>query len=155
MTKEVVIFIREKREPIKVPMPISAMPRTIGGRPPSIHPKPCSTADPIMAPNSQLAGNFAIRSTNETATEAPIRPMSPSGEATVIVSAGAEEDVSPAATRMTGSAAVRMITRSVCTTAIAGMSAPFSMASTAICDSAPGLAARKAEVRSQPCRRCR
>ena len=108
-----------------------------------------------MAPNSQLAGKFIILSTSETATDAPIRPTSPSGEATVIVSAGAEDDVNPVATRMSGKAAVRMITRSVCTTAIAGMSAPFSMASRAICDSAPGLAARNAEVRSQPCRRWR
>ena len=149
------VFIREKREPISVPMPISAMPRTIGGRPPSIRPVPCSTLDPIMAPNSQLAGNFAIRSSSETATEAPIRPTSPSGEAMVVVSVGAEADVSPVATRMSGRAAVRMITRNVCTTAIAGMSAPFSIASRAICDSAPGLAARKAEVRSQPCSRWR
>ena len=48
-----------------------------------------------------------------------------------------------------------MITRMVCTTAIAGTSAPFSAASIVICDSAPGLAASSAEVGSQPCMRCR
>ena len=52
-------------------------------------------------------------------------------------------------------AAVRMITRMVCTTAIAGTSAPFSAARIVICDSAPGLPARNAEVRSQPWTRCR
>ena len=108
-----------------------------------------------MAPNSQLAGNLIHRITSETATEAATSAASSSGEATVVASAGAEADVNPVSTRISGRAAVRMITRSVCTTAIAGMSAPFSTASSAICDSAPGQAARKAEVRSQPWTRWR
>jgi len=54
-----------------------------------------------------------------------------------------------------GSAAVRMITRMVCTTAIPDTSAPRSIASMVICDSAPGLPARNAEVRSQLWTRCR
>ncbi|MGY4414279.1 hypothetical protein ACVWW4_006015 [Bradyrhizobium sp. LB7.1] len=43
-----------------------------------------------------------------------------------------------------------MMTRMVCTTAMPGKSAPRSTAKIVICDSAPGLPARKAEVRSQP-----
>jgi hypothetical protein len=131
-------------------MPISAMLRTSGGRPPSISPVPCNTLDPIMAPNIQLAGNFAIRSNNAVDTEAPIRPISPSGEATLMVRVGAEEEVIPVSVSSKGRAAVRTMTRMVCTTAIADTSAPFSMARIVICDSAPGLAARNAEVRSQP-----
>ena len=61
----------------------------------------------------------------------------------------------PVSASSKGRAAVRMITRMVCTTAIAATSAPFSAASMVICDNAPGLAARSAEVGSQPCTRCR
>jgi hypothetical protein len=42
------------------------------------------------------------------------------------------------------------MTRTVCTTAIPDTSAPFSTASMMICDNAPGIPARNAEVRSQP-----
>ena len=61
----------------------------------------------------------------------------------------------PVSASSSGSAAVRMITRMVCTTAIAATSAPFSAASMVICDSAPGLPASSAEVWSQPWKRCR
>src|SRR4029077_826005 len=102
------------------------------------------TLDPIMAPNIQLAGNFAILSSSAVDTDAPIKPASPSGEATLMGNVGAEEDVIPVSASTSGSAAVRAITRSVCTTAIPETSASFSMARMVICDSAPGLAARNA-----------
>jgi C4-dicarboxylate transporter len=69
--------------------------------------------------------------------------------------AGDDGEAIPVSASSSGSAAVRMITRMVCTTAIAGTSAPFSIASMVICDSAPGLPARNAEVWSQPWTRCR
>ena len=62
-------------------MPTSAMPRTQGGRPPSTSPVPCSTLDPIIAPNIQLAGNFISRSNSATASDAAISAASSSGEA--------------------------------------------------------------------------
>ena len=71
------------------------------------------------------------------------------------ITVGAAVDAIPVSASTSGSAAVKMITRMVCTTAIAGTSAPFSAARIVICDSAPGLPARNAEVRSQPCTRCR
>jgi hypothetical protein len=69
--------------------------------------------------------------------------------------AGAEAEAMPVAATTSGSAAVRMITRMVCTTAMPATSAPRSAASRVICDSAPGLPASSAEVGSQPCTRCR
>ena len=71
------------------------------------------------------------------------------------MAAGGDDGAIPVSASNSGSAAVRMITRMVCTTAIAETSAPRSIASMVICDSAPGLPARKAEVRSQPWTRCR
>ncbi len=148
-------FMRANRAPISAPIPTSATPRTDGGRPPSTIPAPCSTLEPIMAPNIQLAGNFVIRSSSAAATEAAISPVSSSGEAIATAAVGGDDGASPVSASSIGRAAVRMITRMVCTTAIAGTSAPFSMASMVICDSAPGLPARNAEVRSQPWTRCR
>ena len=81
----VLAFIRAKRAPISAPMPTSAMPRTQGGRPPSTSPAPCSTLEPIIAPNIQLAGNLISRSSSATATEAAISSASSSGEAIGIV----------------------------------------------------------------------
>jgi C4-dicarboxylate transporter len=69
--------------------------------------------------------------------------------------AGGDDAAIPVSASTSGSAAVRMITRMVCTTAIADTSAPFSIASMVICDSAPGLPAKKAEVWSQPWMRCK
>ena len=77
----VLACIRAKRAPISAPMPTSATPRTQGGRPPSIRPAPCSTLEPIIAPNIQLAGNLISRSSSATATEAAISSASSSGEA--------------------------------------------------------------------------
>ncbi len=151
----VLAFIRANRAPISAPMPTSATPRTQGGRPPSISPVPCSTLEPIIAPNIQLAGNLISRSSSATATDAAISSASSSGEAIVTATAGGDDGAIPVSASSSGSAAVRMITRMVCTTAIAGTSAPFSAASMVICDSAPGLPARNAEVRSQPWTRCR
>ena len=136
-------------------MPTSATPRTQGGRPPSITPVPCSTLDAIIAPNIQLAGNFISRSNSATATEAAIRIASSSGEAIAAAIAGGGDGAMPVSASTSGSAAVKMITRMVCTTAIAGTSAPFSAARIVICDSAPGLPASNAEVWSQPWKRCR
>ncbi len=64
------LLIRANRVPITAPMPTSATPRIHGGRPPSIRPVPCSTAEAIIAPNIQLAGNFASRSSSATAMAA-------------------------------------------------------------------------------------
>ena len=144
-----------KRLPINEPIPTSATPRTQAGKPPSTHPVPCSTLEAIIAPNIQLAGNLTSRSNNATASEAAARASSPSGVAGTAGSAGEEADATPVIAKISGSAAVRMITRMVCTTAIAGKSAPRSTARMVICDSAPGLPARNAEVRSQPCTRCK
>ena len=108
-----------------------------------------------MAPNIQLAGNFISRSSSDTATEAATNSVSSSGEAIAVVKVSGDAGAMPVSASSSGSAAVRMITRMVCTTAIAGTFAPFSSASTMICDSAPGLPARRAEVRSQPWTRCR
>src|SRR5205823_14772947 len=105
-----------------------------------------STLEPIIAPNIQLAGNFISRSSNATATDAAISPVSSSGEAMAAASAGGTDGAIPVSASSSGNAAVRMITRMVCTTAIADTSAPFSMASIVICDSAPGLPARNADV---------
>ncbi len=148
-------FIRAKREPIRAPMPTSATLRTQGGRPPSIRPVPCSTLEAIIAPNIQLAGNFASRNSRATAMEAAISAASSSGEAIAETTVGGAVGATPVSASSSGSAAVRMITRMVCTTAIAATSAPFSAARMVICDSAPGLPAKNAEVWSQPCTRCR
>ena len=147
--------MRANRAPISAPIPTSATPRTQGGRPPSINPVPCSTLEPIIAPNIQLAGNFISRSSNAAATDAAISSVSSSGEAIAPAAAGGDEGAIPVSASTSGSAAVRMITRMVCTTAMAETSAPFSIASIVICDSAPGLPARNAEVWSQPWMRCR
>ncbi len=146
----VLIRIRAKREPISAPMPTSATPRTQFGRPPSTIPAPCSRLEASIAPNIQLAGNLIQRSNSATAIEAAIRATSSSGEAIVEVSCAGAAGARPVSARISGSAAVRMMTRMVCTTAIAGTSAPFSAARMVICDSAPGLPARNAEVWSQP-----
>ena len=45
------------------------------------HPAPCSTLEPIIAPNIQLAGNLISRSSSATATEAATSSASSSGEA--------------------------------------------------------------------------
>jgi hypothetical protein len=131
-------------------MPISATPRTQFGRPPSTQPAPCSTLEAIIAPNIQLAGNLISRRTSAAASEAATSSTRSSGEAMAVVRDGAAEDDTPASASTIGSAAVRMMTRMVCTTAMPGRSAPRSTAKIVICDSAPGLPARKAEVRSQP-----
>ena len=151
----VLAFMRANRAPISAPMPTSAMPRSQGGRPPSTRPAPCSRLDPIIAPNIQLAGNLTSRSSSATATEAATSSASSSGEAIAAADAGGDEGAIPVSASSSGNAAVRMITRMVCTTAIAGTSAPFSAARMVICDSAPGLPARNAEVRSQPWKCCR
>ncbi len=116
---------------------------------------PCITLEAIIAPNIQLAGNFISRSNSDTATAAAINSASSSGEAVTAATVGGDDGAIPVSASISGSAAVRMITRMVCTTAIAGTSAPRSAARMVICDSAPGLAARNAEVRSQPWTRCR
>jgi hypothetical protein len=148
-------FIRAKRLPINAPMPMSATPRIQFGRPPSTSPAPCNTLEAIMAPNIQLAGNLMSRNTSASASDAAPRANRPRGEAGSVRSAGEEEMAVPVRANSIGRAAVRMITRMVCTTAIAGRSAPRSTARMVICDSAPGLPARKAEVRSQPWTRCK
>ena len=148
-------FIRAKRAPISAPMPTSETLRTQGGTPPSTSPVPCSTLEAIMAPNIQLAGNFINRSISATATEADDQRDEIERRGDRRVGAGGDDGASPVSASSIGSAAVRMITRMVCTTAIAGTSAPFSAASIVICDSAPGLPARNAEVWSQPWTRCR
>ena len=61
----------------------------------------------------------------------------------------------PVAASSIGTAAVRMITRMICTTAMPATSALRSLASMITCDSAPGLPANSAEVRSQPWIVCR
>ena len=47
--------------------------------PPSTSPVPCSTLEAIIAPNIQLAGNFIIRSSSDTASEAATSATSSSG----------------------------------------------------------------------------
>ena len=101
-------------------MPTSATPRIQGGRPPSIAPVPCSTADAIIAPNIQLAGNLATRSSSAIAMAAAASTPSSSGEAIRLATSIGAVDAIPASASSSGSAAVRMITRMVCTTAIAG-----------------------------------
>ena len=61
--------------------------------------------------------------------DAAISAASPSGEATSLSSAGGEAAAIPVIASNSGSAAVRMMTRMVCTTAIPATSAPFSAAS--------------------------
>ena len=75
----VLAFMRANRAPISAPMPTSATPRTHGGRPPSTSPAPCSTLDPSIAPNIQLAGNLTSRSSSAAATEAATSSISSSG----------------------------------------------------------------------------
>ena len=87
----VLAFMRANREPISAPMPTSATPRTHGGRPPSTSPGPCSTLDPIIAPNIQLAGNLISRSSSAAATEAAISSSSSSGEAIATATAGGDD----------------------------------------------------------------
>ncbi len=147
--------MRANRAPISAPMPTSATPRSQGGRPPSTRPAPCSTLDAIIAPNIQLAGNLIQCSSSATATEPAISSASAIGEAIAIVLGGGVAGARPVSVSSIGSAAVRMITRMVCTTAIAGTSAPFSAARMVTCDSAPGTPARNAEVGSQPWTCCR
>jgi hypothetical protein len=151
----VFLLIRAKRVPMTAPMPTSATPRIQGGRPPSIRPVPCSTAEASIAPNIQLAGNCASRSSRAAAMAAATSTASPSGEAIGPTTSEGADGAMPASASSNGKAAVRMITRMVCTTAIAATSAPFSAASMVICDSAPGLPASSAEVGSQPCTRCK
>src|SRR5207244_6851361 len=98
--------------------PTSATPRTQGGRPPSINPVPCSTLEPIIAPNIQLVGNLINRSSNAAATDVAISSVSSSGEAIAPAAAGGDEGAIPVSASTSGSAAVRMITRMVCTTAM-------------------------------------
>src|ERR1700722_10318240 len=106
----------------------------------------------LYQPQQQRHGH---RSSSDTPPEAAINSVSSSGEAIAVVKLSGDAGAMPISASSSGSAAVRMITRMVCTTAIAGTFAPFSRASRMICDSAPGLPARKAEVRSQPWKRCR
>ena len=54
-------FIRANREPSSAPTTTSAALHIQGGRPPSTHPVPWSTPDPIIAPNIQLAGKWISR----------------------------------------------------------------------------------------------
>ena len=131
-------------------MPTSATLRIQSGRPPSTRPVPCSTLEASIAPNIQLAGKFISRSSSATDIEAAISATSPAGEATSAAKIVGADGATPVSTSTSGNAAVRMMTRSVCTTAIPATSAPFSAASIVICDSAPGLPARNAEVWSQP-----
>ena len=77
----VLVDIFAKRVPMIVPMPISATPRSHGGRVPSTSPAPCSRLEPSIAPNIQLAGNFVRRSASALAMDAATRASSPAGEA--------------------------------------------------------------------------
>ena len=110
---------------------------------------PCSTLEAIIAPNIQLAGNFISRSSSAAATAAATSTASSSGEAIVVASDGADG----------GNAGQRQHQRQRrgqddhahgLHHGDRGTSAPFSAASIVICDSAPGLPASNAEVRSQP-----
>ena len=93
----VVLLIRAKRVPITAPMPTSATLRIQGGRPPSIRPVPCSTADASIAPNIQLAGNCASRSSSATATAAAVSTASSSGEAIRLATASGAVGAMPVA----------------------------------------------------------
>ena len=116
----VVIFIRAKREPIRAPMPTSATPRIQCGRPPSTQPGAVQHAGAdhraehparrkFRQPQQQRdrdrgrdqCGQFERRGDRRTA-------------------AGDADGAIPVSASSSGSAAVRMITRMVCTTAIAG-----------------------------------
>ena len=101
-------------------MPTSATLRIQGGRPPSTRPVPCSTLEASIAPNIQLAGKFISRSNSATAIEAAISAIRPAGEAIAAAKIGGADGATPVSTSTSGNAAVRMITRRVCTTAIAG-----------------------------------
>ena len=108
-----------------------------------------------MAPNIQLAGKFSRRSSSDSATAVAASSPSASGVAGAPRDGSGPWPIIPAAASSSGTMAVRMITRMICTTAMPATSAFFSVASMTICDSAPGLPASKAEVRSQPWTRCR
>ena len=101
-----------------------------------------------MAPTIQLAGNFMTRSSSDVATHTAARTVSASGVAGAACIGEPPCWASPDAARINGNAAVRMITRMVCTTAMPATSARRSLASMMICDSAPGLPASRADVRS-------
>ena len=130
-------FIRANRLPISEPMPTSATPRTQGGTPPSTSPAPCSTLEAIIAPNIQLAGNLRSRRSSAAASAPTTSSTRPAGGAGVNVSSGEDEAcVTPVSASNSGNAAVRMITRMVCTTKMAGRSAPRSTARILIWDKA-------------------
>ena len=103
-------------------MPISAMRAAQCGRPPSTMPAPCSTLEPIIAPNIQLAGNFSSRSNSAAATAAATSPASSSGDGDRMAARRRRSRwrITPVSGSSSGSAAVRMITRMVCTTAMPG-----------------------------------
>ena len=103
-----------------------------------------------MAPNIQLAGNFAIRSNSALATDAPISPTSPIGEAMLIASVGAEADVIPVSTTRSGSAAVRRIHADRLDHRDGGDVRALLDGENRDLRERPGLAAKKAEVLSQP-----
>src|SRR5947209_14128273 len=98
---------RAKREPIRAPMPTRATFRIQFGRPPSISEVPCSTLEAIIAPNIQLAGNFASRSSSATAIEPAISAVSSSGDAITAAVVGGADGAIPLTARISGSAAVR------------------------------------------------
>ena len=99
-------------------------PRAAGRPRPS--PVPCSTLEAIIAPNIQLAGNFSEPQQQRDGDRGGDQrgQFERRGDRSRD-SAGGADGAIPVSASTSGSAAVRMITRMVCTTAIAGTSAPL------------------------------
>ncbi len=115
------LLIRANRVPITAPMPTSATLRIQGGRPPSISPVPCSTAGGDHRAEHPARRKFhqpqqQRRGDRGRGQRRRVRAARRSGWPR----AGGADDAMPVSASSSGSAAVRMITRMVCTTAIAG-----------------------------------
>jgi len=87
--------MRANRAPIRAPIPTSATPRAQGGRPPSINPVPCSTLEPIIAPNISLPEILSAAAAMPPPTDAAISSVSSSGEAIAPAAGGGDEGAYP------------------------------------------------------------
>ena len=121
LSSVLLICIRANRAPIRAPMPTSATPRTQGGRPPSM------TAGAVQhAGRDHRAEHPARRKVHPVQQQRDRnrrrdedRQFKRRGDPAAAIAGGADGAM-PVSASSIGSAAVKMITRMVCTTAIAG-----------------------------------
>ena len=146
-----------KREPATEPSPTMAMLANHCGNVMWTKSPPCRMADTTIGPKINPPGKPALSASSATATDRPTMMTSSHGASTIATDPAGRRTgpASPNRPSPAGTHTARMMTRMVCTIAIARRSRPCSAASTMTCDSPPGIPPNTAVIVSQPCTRLR